>query len=178
MKFSKTTREHKSLLIHSAWQQGLRTASEIAEFAQVSPAYARKVILDSGLRPKRGRRGPKAGPRLLTPDQLTVLFEATQARDIIGVRVAAREMFGVELLDTTTRRYIERSQMKSPPRKAGVPRLVSDEQIDAIVQKFRDAGVEEPSPISVSDQLFRILGRRVSKASVYNYLNIIKARLK
>lgn len=159
------------------WNAGQRRIQTLADNVGCSPGFARKALRQMGLLTD-APQAPRDLPNMvLSPEQQAALFASLVAPyALLDVRRAAREMFGLELLDVTVRRYIQRSGLE-PLQKAKKPRTLTPEQFEELVSRCRATG-SEPSFRLVQHWIKEATGKTVARATAFNYLREVRDILK
>lgn len=158
-----------------------RTVTAMAKALGVSRPLVYKLAKENPgtykeLLPRRKHTGR---PRQLTDGQLATLFASTSEKTLFPLRNAAKELFGLDLQDTTVYKYIrmyEAGTLFAPRSSKPRARMVTDEQMQIIANKFR-AGLPLTMP-NVLEQLETVTGKEnIARSTAYYYLRIMEKEL-
>lgn len=196
MRISKSKRQLWKQYIFSTYtHEGKTTVREIAASLGLSDTTVRKYMREMGLIPNdaaaRPRRTGDYGRNAhLTEEQMALLFEGLEEHQGVNrlfyLRHRAKELFGLELLDTTLYRWMRAPVPAHAQRAAGSPGRPrgpaprTQERLDRLVAECRALGPQFQvlSIESFQARLQRIWGRKMSRAAAYQYFEKVRLILK
>lgn len=186
MRLSPSTLRLLQVDLQNAYHQhGLRSIADLAAHIKRSRSFVYNYVRDNpslfpDLSINKPHPSPVARPALLNEAQLRLLFNTADRPALIPVRRAARELFGLELLDTTAYKYIRLYKdglLFSPQHETrGRKRLLDEEQFQSLVEHFQHPA-NACTQQAVSDKMAELLGRPVPRSTSYFYRRQIQARL-
>lgn len=178
MRLSPSTRRLLEIDLQNAYHQhGLRSIAALAAHVKRSRSFVYNYVRDNpslfpDLAINQRRPSPVARPTLLNEAQLRLLFNTAESPSLIPVRRAARELFGLELLDTTAYKYIRLYKdglLFAPHHETrGRKPLLDDEQFQALVTHFQHPA-NACTTQAMAQQMEELLGRPVPRSTLYYY---------